>query len=407
MTNPLADPYIVLSRVYTDGQYLKQALAQTPIEAANKTRTVKICYGVLDNDIYLDYIIAANVRENPKRAVRLILKIALYMLEFMQKHDYMVVDSAVELAKKAGKGGTAGFINAFLRGYTVPPLPQNPTLALSVKYSASLWLVKKLKRSYKAEAEQILAAKSAGSCVRFVRGEENYLSIPHIKTPFDGVYVYPNFTRDENFFSGGYTFQSVGSVAICNAVKGCARIMDACAAPGGKSAYLAEKCGYVLSCEIYPHRAQLIREYFSRMGVKNAEVRVCDSSIYLPEYEGAFDAVLCDAPCSGTGVIAENPDIKLNRKEEDIPALCAVQSAILNNCARYVKAGGTLYYSTCSILPEENDSAAVKFLADNPDFSLEIPQSPLPHKKTGYGLQFLPHISIGAGFYLTSFVKKS
>jgi len=406
LTNPLADPYIVLTKVYTGGQYLKQALSSSPMEQANKTRTVKICYGVLDNDIYLDYIIAANSRGKPKKPVRLILKIALYMLEFMGKHDYMVVDCAVALAKKAGKGAAAGFINAFLRSYAVPPLPQNPTEALSVKYSAPLWLVKKLKRSYKGEAEQILAAKPLGSCVRFERGEEGYSALPHIKTPFDGVYIYPNFTRDEKFFSGDYTFQSVGSVAICNAVEGCDKLLDACAAPGGKSAYLSKKCGFVLSCEIYPHRAQLIREYFARMGVENAEVRVCDSSVYNPEYSDTFSAVLVDAPCSGTGVIAENPDIKLNRKEEDIPVLCATQLAILNNCARYVKAGGTLYYSTCSILPEENDSVAVRFLEENPSFSLKIPTSPLQNKKTGYGLQFLPHISLGAGFYLTSFVKK-
>ena len=102
MTNPLCDPYLVLSKVY-GGKYLKQALAETPIEFINKPRTVKICYGVLEKDIYLNAVISANTKKQPKSAVRLILKIALYMLEFMSKHDYMVVDSAVELTKKLGK----------------------------------------------------------------------------------------------------------------------------------------------------------------------------------------------------------------------------------------------------------------------------------------------------------------
>lgn len=406
MTNPLADPYLVLSKVYIGGQYLKRALAETPVEPQNKGRTVKICYGVPDKDVFLENIIAANCREKPKKPVALILKIALYMLEFMGKHDYMVADCAVELAKKLGKGGAAGFINAFLRSYKIPALPPSKDGELSIKCSVPLWLAKRLRRSYKEEAEELLSAPVPGQCVRFVRGEEKYLEKPHIKTPFDGVYIFENFERDEGFFNGDYTFQSVGSVAICAAISPCERILDACAAPGGKSALLAGKCGNVTSCEVHPHRVELMREYFARMGVKNAQPVQCDSSVFNPEYEGAYDAVLCDVPCSGTGVMGENPDIKLNRREEDIAALNKTQTAILFNCARYVKSGGRLYYSTCSVLPEENDSVAVGFLSEHPDFTLEIPGSPLAHRRTNYGLQFLPHISLGAGFYITCFVRK-
>jgi len=105
-------------------------------------------------------------------------------------------------------------------------------------------------------------------------------------------------------------------------------------------------------------------------------------------------------------VINENPDIKLNRKEEDIKSLCKTQLKILKNCAKYVKSGGKIFYSTCSILPEENDSIAFAFLENNGEFALEIPSSPLPCQQTKFGLQFLPHISMGAGFYLTCFIKK-
>lgn len=141
------------------------------------------------------------------------------------------------------------------------------------------------------------------------------------------------------------------------------------------------------------------------MGVENVTAVQADSGIFNPAYENAFDAVLCDVPCSGTGVINENPDIKLFRKEEDITALQQIQLKILENCSRYVKKGGTLYYSTCSVLPEENDTAACAFLKLHPEYALFIPVSPLKNRQTNYGLQFLPHISMGAGFYLTSFKK--
>ena len=132
-----------------------------------------------------------------------------------------------------------------------------------------------------------------------------------------------------------------------------------------------------------------------------------DAAVFNPEWEGAFDGVLCDVPCSGTGVINENPDIKLFRKEEDIASLTQTQLAIIGNCSRYVKPGGALYYSTCSILPEENDSIVFNFLSAHPEFELCIPDCALPSRRTKFGLQFLPHISLGAGFFVTKLVRKN
>lgn len=406
MNNPLCDPYLILNKVYGGGKYLKQAVAETPVEALNKARTVKICYGVLEKDIYLQYVIAHNTQKPPKSAVKLILKIALYMLEFMQKHDYMVVDYAVELTKKLGKGGAAGFVNAFLRSYTLPPLPERADEALSVKCSAPLWLVKRVRRSYKGEAEAILSAPSPGVCVRFEKNAENYLSNEHIPTPFENTYLFKNFVRDFGFLCGDYTFQSVGSVAIGSAVAACDNFLDACAAPGGKSVLIAKKCKRVTACELHGHRVELIRAYAKRMGVCNVDAVQADSTLFKPDYESAFDGVLCDVPCSGTGVINENPDIKLFRREQDIEGLNKTQLAILENCSRYVKSGGRLYYSTCSVLPEENDSVAYMFLQKHPEYALSIPSSPLNSRQTKFGLQFMPHISLGAGFYLTAFTKK-
>ena len=405
MTNPLCDPYLILTKVYKEGKFLKQSVAETPVEPLNKSRTVKICYGVLEKDGYLEYILGANAKKQPKSAVKIILKIALYMLEFMSKHDYMVVDYAVELTKKLGKEGASGFVNAFLRTYKIPPLPEKTDERMAVECSAPLWLVKKLRRSYKSEASKILNAPSLGLCVRFERNSESYLQNPHTATPFNNAYIFNNFVRDDGFFAGDYTFQSVGSIAICAAIPACESLLDACAAPGGKSVLLAKKCKTVISTELHPHRVELINAYAQRMGVANITAIQADSTVFNPDFENKFDTVLCDVPCSGTGVINENPDIKLFRKESDIESLSKTQLAILENCSRYVKTGGLLFYSTCSVLPEENDSIVCNFLRLHPEYALNKPSSPLEHMETKYGLQFLPHISLGAGFYLTSFKK--
>lgn len=406
MTNPLTDPYLILSKVYSGGKYLKQAISDTPIEPLNRARTVKICYGVLEKDLYLSHIISGNTQKSPALAVRVILKIALYMLEFMDKHGFVVTDCAVELTKKLGKSGTAGFVNAFLRAYKIPPLPENKTERFALECDSPLWLYEKIKRSFKSDAEKILTAPSLGVCVRFEKNAENYLGKEHLKTPFKNTYIFKNFTRDNGYDKGDYTFQSIGSIAICNAVAPCEKFLDACAAPGGKSVLISKKCKSVTSCELHPHRVNLIESYAKRMGAENINAMQADSAVFKPEFENAFDGVLCDVPCSGTGVINENPDIKLFRKEKDIKELNEIQLAILKNCSRYVKSGGTLYYSTCSILPEENDSIVYAFLECSKGFTLDIPDSPLEHRKTKFGLQFLPHISLGAGFFLTSFTKE-
>ena len=141
MTNPLYDPYAVLQKVYGGGAFLKQALADTPMEELNRARTVKICYGVLENDLYLDFCIRSFAPKNPKLPVRILLKISLYLLLFLQKQKYMVTDSAVSLAKKLGKGGAAGFLNAFLRAFDADKVPQPAGEAerLSLAYSVPLF----------------------------------------------------------------------------------------------------------------------------------------------------------------------------------------------------------------------------------------------------------------------------
>ncbi len=401
MTNPFYDPYVILTKVYSEGAHLKIALSETPIEELNRARTVRTVYGVLENDGYLGLCISAFAERNPKTAVRIVLKIALYWLIFLKKPRYMVTDTAVSLLKKMGKGGASGFVNAFLRRFDESKvvLPAGEE-GLAARSNFPLFAVRETLSRYGDRAEKILLARSHGVSVRFERNEERYLARPHEDTPFGGLYLFENFARDEGFDRGDYTFQSVGSVAICAAVEPCGNFLDACAAPGGKSVLIAKKCIHVTACELHEHRVELIKKYFARMGVENADAMQADSSVFDPAFEGAFDGILCDVPCSGLGTVAENPDLPLNKKSEDIARLTAVQLAILNNCSRYLKRGGALFYSTCSILDAENDGVVGAFLREHAEFSAEEVLSPLAHEKTAYGVQFLPDTAYGAGFYL-------
>ncbi|MBO5335424.1 MAG: hypothetical protein J6A87_05540 [Clostridia bacterium] len=405
LSNPLYDPYQILTKVYSDGAHLKQAIADTYIEELNRARTVKIVYGVLEKDLWLDYAIRFYAPKSPKLAVRILLKISLYMLLYMEKQKYMVTNCAVDLCKKLGKGGVAGFVNAFLRRFNkaaVDSALEKEKDGESISLSYPIYAYKWLKKEYGERAKAIAAACSSGVSVRFPSGKlpEKYVKKPHIETPFSGNYIFERFVRDEGYDEGEYTFQSVGSIAICDVVEPCESLLDACAAPGGKSVLLSEKCKSVTSFELHEHRVALIKSYKARMGRENITALQKDSSVFDPAYEEKFDGVLCDVPCSGFGTVSENPDIKLFRKEEDFSSLRKAQVAILGACSRYVKQGGALYYSTCSLFEKENDAIVSAFLKAHEDFTLVKIDSKLPHDKKEYGLQFLPDQAHGAGFYI-------
>ena len=405
LSNPLYDPFQILTKVYSDGAHLKQAIADTYIEELYRGRTVKIVYGVLEKDLWLDYAIRFYAPKSPKLAVRILLKISLYMLLYMEKQKYMVTNCAVDLCKKLGKGGVAGFVNAFLRRFNksaVDSALEKEKDGESISLSYPIYAYKWLKKEYGERAKAIAGACSSGVSVRFSSGKlpEKYAKKPHIETPFSGNYIFERFVRDEGYDNGEYTFQSVGSIAICDVVEPCESLLDACAAPGGKSVLLSEKCKSVTSFELHEHRVALIESYKARMGRENITALQKDSSVFDPAYEESFDGVLCDVPCSGYGTVSENPDIKLFRKEEDFSSLRKAQVAILNTCSRYVKQGGALYYSTCSLFERENDAIVSAFLKVHEDFTLVKIDSKLPHDKKEYGLQFLPDEAHGAGFYI-------
>lgn len=407
MTNVLYDGYIILNKVYSEKTYIKQAINDTPSEPSNRAFTVKLCYGVLDKDIELSYYIKKLTDKTPKLPVRTVLKMSMYAIKYLQKKEYFIVKSAVDLVKKTGKGGASGFVNAFLRRFINEevPFPEDETQYLSVKYSYPEFAVKELIKDYgKLKAESIMGAEYPQNTVCFYGVDgENYLKdnkVDFYSTPFYNVFRVKNFVRNADYDRGIYTYQSLGSVAICEEISPCNDVLDCCAAPGGKSVRLSYKCKNVVAWDIHSHRVSLIESYLERMKINNVKAYVQDAKEYRADCERKFDAVLCDAPCSGFGVVGDDPDIKINRTENDVDALVLEQSEILKTVADYVKVGGYLYYSTCSVFKRENIGRVLAFLKERKDFCLEKINSPLTHEDEFGANAFLPDISFGNGYFI-------
>ncbi len=401
------DCYTILNKVYSDKAYFKQALNSTPIEEKNRPLTVKTCYGVLDKDIELSYYVNCLAEKSPKLVVRTILKISMYAIKYLGKQGYAVTKNAVELTKKLGKSGMAGFVNAFLRKFINYDfkLPADKYESICIEYNYPLFAVKELCNAYdEKRVKDILSSSNPQICLSFYSCDgEKYLNdkgVSFEKTPFKNVFNCKNFIRNADYDLGVYTYQALGSVAICEVVESCEKLLDCCAAPGGKSIRLSYKCDAVTSWDIHEHRVGLINEYKRRMGRENINAFVKDAKVYDASYNEYFDTVLCDAPCSGLGVVNDNPDIKLNRTSDDIKALNSEQLSILKTVSRYVKKGGYLYYSTCSILDSENIGIIKAFMSEIKDFEIVDIDSKLAHDKKIYGLQFTPDISEGNGFYV-------
>lgn len=406
MINYFYDVYCILNKVYSDKAFIKQAISSTPIEEINRAKTIKTVYGVLDKDIELSYYIKYLTEKSPKLVIRTILKIAMYVIKYLNKHDYAVTKTAVELTKKLGKGGASGFVNAFLRRFLNEeiPLPNEKTENLSVKYSYPLFAVKELIKNYGEErAISVMSSENKKTCLVFYETDgEEYLKnkgISFTNTPFKNVFLLDNFVRNADYDSGLYTYQALGSVAICEGIEPCDKILDCCSAPGGKSIRLSYKCKEVYAFDKYEHRVNLISEYKNRMKRGNVFESVADAKEYNVKYEKFFDAVLCDAPCSGLGVINDNPDIKLNREENNINELNKEQTEILKTVSKYVKVGGYLYYSTCSVLFRENIEIIKRFMSDIKGFEIIETTSKIPFLNIEGTVQFLPDISFGNGFY--------
>jgi len=379
----LSEAYRALCDVYIHGSYVGEAVKEHAISADGAL--LRIVYGTIENHYLYEYRLSQLVEKQPKKSVAVLLRMGMYLIDYMDDmQDYTAVNETVNLARTVGKAGVSGFVNAVLRRYLKGGrtlLPQDETALLSVQTNRPVWLVSRyLEECGKERAKEILTAK--GSVQTHVRPSLSFgmdamrayleeKEIPYEETPY-GFTLSKVGKLAELLHSGKATVMSVGSIEICEAVpvrEG--DLLDMCAAPGGKSVYLAERRkGRIIASDLHSHRVDLIRAYVRRMGVENVDAVVKDQTTYDPAYKEKFSVVLLDAPCSGCGTIASNPDVVLHRQEKDMAEIIRTQKALLSNAGKYVQAGGVIVYSTCSDLPSEDEWVVKGFLSTHREFIL-------------------------------------
>lgn len=387
-----------LVRILEDGAYANLALKDAAASVASKD--VPFLYALVNETIaeasYLDFILS-HFCKRQKRAVRNLLRMCGTELLFLDTPAHAAIDEAVKLCREIGKKDCCGLVNAVLRRLdrerlSLPPLPPDPAERLSIRCGIPAVFVREWLSEYgEPETEALLAAKPLGTVVRAqypFTTEELRSALPVKTVPCaldpNGLKLLSGFdiAHDPLFLSGKLAVQGEGAMLIARAlgdVHG-KRILDACAAPGGKTAYLAslsENTAKLTAWELHPHRKELMDKTFARLGVK-AETDCRDASVFDADCENEFDAVLLDVPCSGFGLLSEKPDVRLHKDDAAVDALTATQDAILSACCRYVRPGGILVYATCTIVRRENGDRVRAFLAGHPDFSLSEERQLLP-----------------------------
>lgn len=411
-----------LCQITEDGAYanltLKDAAANLSAQDANWL--LALVYETLDHLLWIDYVLASFVSSRPKRMVRGILRLGVCQLLLFSTPSHAAINESVKLAKEIGKSADCGFINAVLRRIDkcrdggLPALPDDPMLALSIKYSYPKWLIQDWVCTYGAEfTEKLLSAPIGQTEVRAqhpattqsLQQELHDLAVPTANGHLDENCICLlqglDITKLAAFISGRLAVQSQSAMLVCRALGDCCGmdVLDACAAPGGKSAYIASlaKNDLRLLCfEKHAHRVQLMEATFARLHV-SAECRLCDAQVHDPALDNCFDRVLLDVPCSGLGLVHDKPDIRYRKSDEDIDALSIVQAQILAACAPYVKPNGILVYATCTVSRRENEDQIDRFLAQNPDFRLDSMPIPLHNDGT---IQLFPHIHGTDGFFI-------
>lgn len=426
----------VLLDVHENGAYAALSLNKNlprDLKPEERRLTTQLVYGTLENEVKIDHALN-QLTEYPARdaVTRDALRLGVFQILFLERvPDSAAVDESVKLVKTMGMEASAGFVNAVLRNLirqkdelSWPDAEKDPEEWLHVESSAPLWLVKKLIEAYGFDtAKQMLTYREA-SHPTTVRpnllklddhGFEDLLRkknlsfraglAPHAYL-LEGV-TEPGF--DPDYQAGLYSIQGQSSMLAAEAVQARPgmKILDACAAPGGKSAYLCETMqltGRVYAWELHEKRALLLDGVRRRLGLDNLRTAVKNACEYRPDMEKTLDAVLLDAPCSGTGVLSQKPDIKLRLKESDLPAIVETQKKLLNTVCRYVRPGGLLVYSTCSVLPEENKAQIEAFLKEHPEYTTEpMPLSfpaELRQQQDALGLQLLGFRDQVEGFYI-------
>ena len=394
----------ILNRVERTDSYLDKLLdaefKSKDVADIDKSLLAEIVHGVLRWQGRLDWVLNGFTHGNYSKSevnVRNALRVALYQILFLNHvPQYAAVYEAVEFIKRIRGEKFAGFVNAVLRnilrtldGIHYPNPDEDLVQYLAVYYSHPAWIVKRwLSRFGREELEKFLIANNEipGLTLRInklkINASEFLSLLDKQNIPYQGSSFIDYFIKVKslsgisqmNIFQSGYfTIQDESAalpVLLLDPRPG-ERVIDMCAAPGGKTTFIAELMqnqGEILSVDKYESKLNMIKMSCERLGIQNVKLLVSDATQLD---SSAADKVLVDAPCSGLGTLRKKPDIKWKREPEDISRLAKLQMNLLENGARLVKPGGVLVYSTCTTEPEENCLLVKSFLAQHPEFSID------------------------------------
>ncbi|RUL55854.1 16S rRNA (cytosine(967)-C(5))-methyltransferase RsmB [Lysinibacillus antri] len=415
---------------------LNQTINKYKIEAKDRALLTEITYGTLQHKYTLDFYLEPFIRGKIDLWVRWLLRLSVYQIVYLNRvPDHAAVNEAVEIAKRRGHKGIASTVNGILRSILRQGIPSideitDPIKRLAIKTSHPEWLVQRFIEAYGVEKTTEMLHENNMPPIQTVRVNTTKATVnevlallekEHIEAKQSNVMpecihlINGQASRTQAFKDGYITIQDESSMMPANVLhpqKGW-RILDMCAAPGGKTTHIAEKMGNegsILATDIHPHKLDLIDENSARLGLNIIETAPVDgrkAAQVLPAE--SFDAILVDAPCSGLGVMRRKPDIKYTKREEDFESLHKIQLELLDNAVQVLKPGGRLVYSTCTIDREENEGTVKAFLASHPEMELaDIENLPtaLLNKGQGGMLQVFPQDFGSDGFFVAAFRKK-
>ncbi|MBM7560539.1 16S rRNA (cytosine(967)-C(5))-methyltransferase RsmB [Fusibacter tunisiensis] len=433
----------ILRKIDVEGSFshltLNDALSNPELSDMDRRFIMSIVYGVLENKLLLDYYIRklSTLRFGKiNHEIVIILRMGLYQLIFMDRvPDSAAVNESVKLAKKIGNR-YGGFVNGILRAFIrmqktieLPDRKRHLSTHLSILYSHPEWLVEKWLKAYGATFTEALLSANNSVPELWVRvntlktdsdtlikdlAEEGVDSHSATILP-DALQIKASHSQRietlKAYKSGLFSVQDISSMSV-GAISGVQPgdfVIDVCAAPGGKSTHMAQLMsnkGRILARDISPQKIGLIQENSERLGIDILEVQVFDAMKYDDTLTGTADVVLVDAPCSGFGIIRRKPDIKYNKSEADLQALTEIQFKILETASEYVKPGGVLIYSTCTINDEENGAIVHEFLRHHPQYVL-TPVSGVPGVTEEGTVQLFPNVHASDGFFIAKMTRRN
>ena len=415
---------------------LHETIKRHKIEAKDRALLTEITYGTLQYKMTLDYYLAPFIRGKIDHWVRWLLRLSLYQMHYLTRiPPHAAVNEAVEIAKRRGHQGIASTVNGILRSILrqgVPSLDaiQDPIERLSIETSHPQWLVERFVNNYGIDVATEMLHENNVPPVQTVRVNTTKATVAEAiaRIEAEGVTakqsdVMPEClhitngqpARTQAFKDGLITIQDESSMIPANVLNPPPgmRVLDMCAAPGGKTTHLAEKMhneGSILATDLHPHKLDLIDHNTERLGLGIVQTAPIDGR-KAPEFlqVESFDAVLVDAPCSGLGVIRRKPDIKYTKREEDLENLQTIQLALLTAAVKVLKQDGKLVYSTCTVDQQENEGTVKAFLAEHPEMEaiqLESLPTKIAKKQVNGMLQVFPQDFGSDGFFVAAFRKK-